>query len=59
MSGEIIVDRYAYSVLDFCLNVLYLVDSKEAKIIIEQWERKRYEDGLKALQEIQNSDFVS
>ena len=59
MSGEIIVDRYAYSVLDFCLNVLYLVDSKEAKIIIEQWERKRYEDGLKALQEIQNSDFES
>ena len=59
MSGEIIVDRYTYSVLDFCLNVLYLVDSKEAKNIVEQWERKKLEDGKRAIQEIQNSNFVS
>ena len=56
MSGEIIVDRRAYHVLDFCLNVLDLIESKEAKTIVEQWERKKQEDGKKAIQEILNSD---
>lgn len=56
ISGEIMIDRRVYHVLDFCLNVLYLVDSKEAKTIVEQWERKKQEDGKKAIQEIQNSD---
>ena len=55
-SGEILIDRRAYPVLDFCLNVQDLIESKEAKKIIEQWERKKLEDGEKAIQEIQNSD---
>lgn len=56
MSGLIIVDRSAYRVLDFCLNVLDLIESKEAKTIVEQWERKKQEDSKKAIQEILNSD---
>ena len=56
MSGLIIVDRSAYRVLDFCLNVLDLIESKEAKTIVEQWERNQYEDGKRAIQEILNSD---
>jgi hypothetical protein len=56
ISGEIIVDRSAYRVLDFCLNVLDLIESKEAKTIVEQWEREKQEDGKKAIQEILNSD---
>jgi len=56
MSGLIIVDRSAYHVLDFCLNVLDLIESKEAKTIVEQWERNQYEDGKRAIQEILNSD---
>lgn len=56
MSGLIIVDRSAYRVLDFCLNVLDLIESKEAKTIVEQWERKMQEDSKKAIQEILNSD---
>ena len=56
MSGLIIVDRSAYRVLDFCLNVLALIESKEAKTIVEQWERIKLEDGLSAIQEILNSD---
>ena len=56
MSGLIIVDRSAYRVLDFCLNVLDLIESKEAKTIVEQWERIKLEDGLSAIQEILNSD---
>ena len=56
ISGEIILDRRAYHVLDFCLTVLDLIDSKEAKTIVEQWERKKQEDGKKAIQEILNSD---
>ena len=55
-SGEILIDRRAYPVLDFCLNVQDLIESKEAKTIVEQWERKKLEDGEKAIQEIQNSD---
>ena len=54
--GVSILDRSAYPVLDFCLSVLDIIESKEAKIIIEQWERKKLEDGEKAIQEIQNSD---
>ena len=56
MSGEIIVDRRAYHVLDFCLNVLDLIESKEAKTIVEQWERIKHDDGIRAIQEILNSD---
>ena len=56
ISGEIILDRRAYHVLDFCLTVLDLIDSKEAKTIVEQWEQKRQEDGIRAIQEILNSD---
>ena len=55
-SGAILIDRRAYPVLDFCLNVQDLIESKEAKRIIEQWERKKLEDGKKAIQEILNSD---
>lgn len=55
-SGEILIDRRAYPVLDFCLNVQDLIESKEAKKIIEQWERIKLEDGERAIQEIQNSD---
>ena len=55
-SGEILIDRRVYPVLDFCLNVQDLIESKEAKKIIEQWERKKLEDGEKAIQEILNSD---
>ena len=54
--GVSILDRSAYPVLDFCLSVLDIIESKEAKIIVEQWERKKLEDGEKALHEIQNSD---
>ena len=56
MSGLIIVDRRAYHVLDFCLSVLDIIESKEAKTIIEQWEREKFEDGERAIQEILNSD---
>ena len=56
MSGLIIVDRSAYRVLNFCLNVLDLIESKEAKTIVEQWERNQYEDGKRAIREILNSD---
>jgi hypothetical protein len=55
-SGEILIDRRAYPVLDFCLNVQDLIESKEAKKIIEQWERIKLEDGERAIQEIKNSD---
>jgi len=55
-SGEILIDRRTYPVLDFCLNVQGLIESKEAKEIIEQWERKKLEDGEIALHEIKNSD---
>ena len=55
-SGEILIDRRVYPVLDFCLNVQDLIESKEAKKIIEQWERIKLEDGERAIQEIQNSD---
>ena len=54
--GVSILDRSAYPVLDFCLSVLDIIESKEAIKIIEQWERKKLEDGEKAIQEIQNSD---
>ena len=54
--GVSILDRSAYPVLDFCLSVLDVIESKEAKTIVEQWERKKLEDGEKAIQEIQNSD---
>ena len=56
ISGEIILDHRVYPVLNFCLNVLFLVDSKEAKNIVEQWERKKHEEGKRAIQEILNSD---
>ena len=54
--GVSILDRSAYPVLDFCLSVQDIIESKEAIKIIEQWERKKLEDGEKAIQEIQNSD---
>ena len=54
--GVSILDRSAYPVLDFCLSVLDIIESKEAIKIIEQWEWKKLEDGEKAIQEIQNSD---
>ena len=54
--GVSILDRSAYPVLDFCLSVLDIIESKEAKTIVEQWEREKLEDDEKAIQEIQNSD---
>ena len=56
ISEEILIDRRAYRILDFCLNVLDIIESKEAKKTIEQWDRKQYENGERVLHEIKNSD---
>lgn len=56
ISEESIFNPSVYLVQDFCLNVLDLIESKEAKKNVEQWERKQYEDGIIAIHEIQNSD---
>lgn len=56
ISEEILIDCRAYRILDFCLNVLDIIESKEAKKTIEQWDRKQYENGERVLHEIKNSD---